>query len=133
MKDGMLMEDWARELPWASKRTQAKSLDSRSTVEKEARLRAAAASSTMEIRRLHKTSRVMASKEFFISGLQFHDEIAVAVYIKRSTGTNDSGRFPLLYDGWTMVAFAAGKAVSIIHRYLSALPILSKINKPLAL
>ncbi len=62
MKDGMLSVAWAIEPPWASVSTQAKSLDSRTTVENEVRTSAAAASSTIEISRVHSTSSVIAFK-----------------------------------------------------------------------
>src|SRR5271155_574838 len=62
MKDGMLSVAWASEPPWGSVSTQAKSLDSRTTVENEVRTKAAAASSTIEISRVHSTSNVIAFK-----------------------------------------------------------------------
>src|SRR5258708_16018099 len=60
MKDGMLSVAWASDPPTASVSTQAKSFDSRTTVENEVRTSAEAASSKIEISRVHKTSRVMA-------------------------------------------------------------------------
>ena len=62
MNDGMLMLDWAKERPQASVNTPAKSLDSRTRVEKEARLKVAAASSTMEINLAQWISREIGSK-----------------------------------------------------------------------
>src|SRR5262249_48717301 len=62
MKEGMLPEFWARAKPRASVRTQAKSLASFESVEKEVRTMALAASSTTEMMRVHSTSRVMGSK-----------------------------------------------------------------------
>ena len=60
MNDGMLSVACASERPRASVSTQAKSFDSRTMVENEVRTSAAAASSTMEIRRVHSISRVTA-------------------------------------------------------------------------
>src|SRR4051812_38970339 len=60
MNDGMLSVAWATERPAASVSTQAKSLLSRTTVENEVRTSAAAASSTIEISRVHRTSSVIA-------------------------------------------------------------------------
>jgi len=51
MKPGMLRDDCASSRAWLSSSTQAKSLDSRTTVENEVRLSAAPASSVMAIRR----------------------------------------------------------------------------------
>src|SRR5215472_7658409 len=65
MKEGMLPEFWARAKPRASVRTQAKSLASFESVEKEVRTMALAASSTTEMMRVHSTSRVMGSKLAF--------------------------------------------------------------------
>ena len=62
MNDGMLPVFWARAWPRASVSTQAKSLASLDSVENEVRTMALAASSTTEMRRVHRTSRVTASK-----------------------------------------------------------------------
>src|SRR5262245_32763977 len=67
MNDGMLPVFWARAWPRASVRTQAKSLASLDSVENEVRTIALAASSTTEIRRVHRTSRVTASKRVVIT------------------------------------------------------------------
>ena len=64
MKDGMLSVAWASDRPRASVSTQAKSFDSRTTVENDVRTSAAAASSTMEISRVHSISSVTALKRF---------------------------------------------------------------------
>ena len=61
MKEGMLSVAWASDWPRASVMTQEKSKLSRTTVEKDERTSAAAASSTAEMRRVHKTSSVTAS------------------------------------------------------------------------
>src|SRR5258708_9459503 len=66
MKDGMLSVAWASDPPTASVSTQAKSFDSRTTVENEVRTKAAAASSTIEISRVHSTSRVMALSDVMV-------------------------------------------------------------------
>ena len=62
MKDGMLPEFWASAKPRASVSTQAKSLASLESVEKDVRTMALAASSTTEMSRVQSTSSVMASK-----------------------------------------------------------------------
>ena len=54
-------DDWARELPLASNKTQAKSLDSLKIVENDARTNAADASSTMDIKRFQMISKLMGS------------------------------------------------------------------------
>ena len=59
MNPGTLQLDWASRRPCRSSRTTAKSFDSRTTVEKDVRLSAAPASSTMAIRRFHQISRSM--------------------------------------------------------------------------
>jgi hypothetical protein len=61
-KEGMPMEFSARLSPFASISTVAKSLDSRTMVEKEVRSSAAAASSAMEISLLQRIWRVTGSK-----------------------------------------------------------------------
>ncbi len=58
---GLLWVDWASDRPFASRSTQAKSFDSLSVVEKEARTSAADASSTMATSRFHKISRLLGS------------------------------------------------------------------------
>ena len=62
MNDGMLPVFWARAWPRASVSTQAKSLASLDSVENDVRTMALAASSTTEMRRVHRTSSVTASK-----------------------------------------------------------------------
>src|SRR4051812_7332888 len=62
MNPGRLMFDCASERPCASVRTIAKSLPSRTSVEKQVRTNAAAASSTTLIRRFHRISSSMALK-----------------------------------------------------------------------
>src|SRR6185369_17913571 len=60
MNDGMLSVACASDSPRSSVNTQAKSFDSRTTVENDVRTSAAAASSVMEIRRVHSISSVTA-------------------------------------------------------------------------
>src|SRR5687768_15385091 len=62
MNDGMLSVACASDRPCASVSTQAKSFDSRTTVENDVRTSAAAASSTIEISRVHSISSVTALK-----------------------------------------------------------------------
>src|ERR1700738_5241889 len=64
MNDGMLLLAWAIECPWASVMTQAKSFDSRTRVENDVRANDAAASSTTEISRRHRSSNVIPSSMF---------------------------------------------------------------------
>ena len=86
INEGMLRVDCARDLPLASSRMQAKSLDSLNTVEKEARTNAADASSTMATRRFHKISRLMGSNSSDIS--------APLSASNRQDGYNSMIRFP---------------------------------------
>jgi hypothetical protein len=60
MKDGILLEGCAIDRPFLSVMTQAKSFDSRTTEEKEVRTKAAAASSTIEIKRRQINSTAIA-------------------------------------------------------------------------
>src|ERR1700753_3398129 len=62
MKPRRLIVDWVRERPWASVKTMAKSLPSRTRVEKQVRTNAAEASSTTLIRRFQRISSSMGSK-----------------------------------------------------------------------
>src|SRR5215204_684472 len=60
----MLSVACASESPFASVSTHAKSFDSRTTVENDVRTSAAAASSTIEMSRVHSISSVTALKRF---------------------------------------------------------------------
>ena len=60
MKDGMLSVACASDKPCSSVNTHAKSLDSRTTVENDVRTSAAAASSVIEMSRVHSISSVTA-------------------------------------------------------------------------
>jgi hypothetical protein len=61
MKEGMLRVDWAREFPRASIKTQAKSFDSLTVVEKEEYTKAAETSSTIAVKRLQMISKLIGS------------------------------------------------------------------------
>src|SRR6056297_3288971 len=61
MKPGRLMVDWASERPLASVSTMAKSLPSRTRVEKQVRTKAAEASSTTLMSRFHRISSSIGS------------------------------------------------------------------------
>ena len=67
MKEGMLSVFCASDCPAASVSTQAKSLDSFTSVENDVRLSAFAASSTAEIVRRHRISSVTASKGWLVA------------------------------------------------------------------
>ena len=69
MNDGMLLVAWTRERPWASVRMHEKSWDSRTRVENEVRMRAAAASSTAEMSRVQMTSSVTESKDSLLPAM----------------------------------------------------------------
>ena len=69
MKEGMLSVFWASDWPAASVSTQAKSLNSLTSVENDVRLSALAASSTAEIVRRHRISSVTASKGRLVAAL----------------------------------------------------------------
>ena len=66
MKPGRLMVDWASDRPSASVKTMAKSLPSRTKVEKQVRTKAAEASSTTLISRFHRISSSIGSKRSFL-------------------------------------------------------------------
>ena len=66
MNEGMLSVFCASDCPAASVSTQAKSLDSFTSVENDVRRSALAASSTAEIARRHRISSVTASKGWFL-------------------------------------------------------------------
>ena len=66
MNDGMLSVACASDRPFASVSTHAKSFDSRTTVENDVRTSAAAASSTIEMSRVHSISSVTALKRWVL-------------------------------------------------------------------
>ena len=67
MNDGMLLVAWTRVRPCSSVMMQEKSCDSRTRVENDVRMRAAAASSAAEMSRVQITSRVMGSNDSRLS------------------------------------------------------------------
>jgi hypothetical protein len=75
MKEGMLSVFCASDWPAASVSTQAKSLDSLTSVENDVRLNAFAASSTAEIVRRHMISSVTASNGWFLSAFDGCDMV----------------------------------------------------------
>src|SRR5690348_16202830 len=96
MKDGMLLEDCARERPAASVSTTAKSLASRTRLEKEARTKVAAASSTALTRRVQMISSWIGLMLFCIAlsrgEIDAHGQIAEHAH-PRPLG-DDQSRFP---------------------------------------
>ena len=70
MKEGMLSVFCASDWPAASVSTQAKSLDSLTSVENDVRRSALAASSTAEIVRRHRISSVTASKGWLLAAVR---------------------------------------------------------------
>src|SRR5258706_11116067 len=68
MNDGMLSVACASDNPFSSVSTHAKSLDSRTTVENEVRTSAAAASSVIEMSRVHSISSVTALNLWLLIG-----------------------------------------------------------------
>ena len=78
-KDGIPAVFSAKESPFASINTVAKSFDSRTMVENDVRNKAAADSSAMEINRLQRISSVTGSKFAFVLSIIFPYSAAVGV------------------------------------------------------
>src|SRR5215469_13730156 len=127
MKEGMLPEFWARAKPRASVRTQAKSLASFESVEKEVRTMALAASSTTEMMRVHSTSSVMGSKVALTAGAssawwaasrraQRQHEIAAGGDTSAAAGTDDQRGAFFLHDRGAVELVAHAQPLAIVDR-----------------
>src|SRR6516164_8221380 len=100
MNEGMLNEDCAKERPSASSRTHAKSLDSRTRVEKEVRTKVAEASSTPAISRFCRISKANGSSRSIAAiFLYLDDQGVIAVHGKFGTRAHHHRRFAFLDEG----------------------------------
>src|ERR1700736_2333314 len=117
MNEGMLNEDCASEWPSASSRTQAKSLDSRTIVEKDVRTSVAEASSTMAISRFQRISRAIGSmSSATVRSLHLDVQGLVAVHRERRIGAHHNRRFTLLDERGSREALAWSQCIAIVDR-----------------
>src|SRR3982074_330915 len=113
MWPGVPVSDWATMLPAVSKTPQARSCDSRTTVEKAVRISAACCSLVTDSKRLHRTSRAIGSMLISYP----HVEVTVFVDLDPRAGADDGGRFAFLDDGGTLQARARSEHVAIVDRH----------------
>src|SRR6266568_7601829 len=126
---GVPVSDWATMLPAVSKTPQARSCDSRTTVEKAVRISAACCSLVTDSSRLHNTSRAIGS--IVIS--QPHTEISGVVDFDAGAGADDGGRLAFFDDGRTPEARAGYEHVAIVDRHGSVLFPFGEVHPAVAL
>src|SRR5580692_12433542 len=146
MKPGRLMVDCASERPCASVSTMAKSLPSRTSVEKQVRMNAAEASSTTLIRRFQRISssigsnvetrllpsivRGSSARLLFISiELLDHDgdrQIGTDHHVGHDR--DDDGRFTLFEDQRGLQRFAGCNGIAVVNLDLGVIALQRQID-----
>src|SRR5262245_17968583 len=144
MKEGIDSVFWARDWPAASVNTQAKSLDSLTKVENEVLLSALAASSTAEIIRRHRISKVTTSKASLFGGAHVcgmgHSllsdgdaDVAAGELLESTTRTDYQSRFALLHNRRPGETLTGDQRVTVINSRRMEVLDLRKVDGPFAL
>src|SRR3954452_15329170 len=108
MWPGVPVSDWAIMLPAVSNTPQARSCDSRTTVENAVRMSAACCSLVTDSSRLQSTSRAIGS--ICVGDV----EIAEVIDVNPRAGADDGGRLALFDDGWSGQVHAWAEQVTVV-------------------
>src|ERR1700682_6396953 len=129
MCPGVPVSDWATMLPAVSKTPQARSCDSRTTVEKAVRISAACCSLVTDSRRLHNTSSAIGS--IVIS--KPDTQVTGFVDLDPRAGADNGGRLAFFDDGRTLEVRARCEHVAIVDRHGAVLFPFREVHAPLPL
>src|ERR1051325_3204610 len=110
MWPGVPVSDWATILPRVSKTPQARSCDSRTTVEKAVRMSAACCSLVTDSSRLHRTSSAIGSI------VVFDVEVAEVIDVDPCVGADDGRGFALFDDRRPAQLNARVQQIAIVNR-----------------